>query len=120
MTAPIPPAGIAGAGRKGGLDAGVVGVPWSQTEKEESSPARTQTFFDSCRLRLYKMRFTIVLVTLCLVAGSMGSLLLDRRSTSGIAQSTYDDLVRYTKYSSGAYQLLCIKPLGNKLVESVR
>ncbi|EGO25983.1 hypothetical protein SERLADRAFT_388749 [Serpula lacrymans var. lacrymans S7.9] len=34
----------------------------------------------------------------------------------GISQSVYDDLVRYTKYSSGAYQILCPRPMGNTLV----
>ncbi|KII92720.1 hypothetical protein PLICRDRAFT_482508 [Plicaturopsis crispa FD-325 SS-3] len=29
----------------------------------------------------------------------------------GISQTTYDDLVRYTKYSSAAYHLLCLHPL---------
>ncbi|KAH7928960.1 alpha/beta-hydrolase [Leucogyrophana mollusca] len=34
----------------------------------------------------------------------------------GIPQGLYDDLVRYTKYSSGAYQILCARPMGNTLV----
>ncbi|KII92719.1 hypothetical protein PLICRDRAFT_482426 [Plicaturopsis crispa FD-325 SS-3] len=38
-------------------------------------------------------------------------------SKRGIPQSTYDDLVRYTKYSSGAYLLACPRPIGNTLVE---
>ncbi|KAH7888966.1 Alpha/Beta hydrolase protein, partial [Phlebopus sp. FC_14] len=37
--------------------------------------------------------------------------------SSGIDQTTYDNLVRYTKYSSGAYQVLCPRPMGNTLVE---
>lgn len=37
----------------------------------------------------------------------------------GIAQSTYDNLVRYAKFSSAAYQLVCPRPLGNTLVKSV-
>ncbi|KAN0091398.1 Alpha/Beta hydrolase fold [Tylopilus felleus] len=36
--------------------------------------------------------------------------------TVGVDQQTYDNLVRYTKYASGAYQLLCPRPLGNILV----
>ncbi|KAJ7183672.1 alpha/beta-hydrolase [Mycena filopes] len=35
-----------------------------------------------------------------------------------ISSSLYDDLVRYTQYSSAAYQLLCPSPLGNTLVQS--
>jgi len=37
---------------------------------------------------------------------------------SPISESTYHDLVRYTKYSSGAYQMVCLRPLGNVLVQS--
>ncbi|KAJ6571303.1 Alpha/Beta hydrolase protein, partial [Mycena capillaripes] len=33
-----------------------------------------------------------------------------------ISSSLYDDFVRYTKYSSAAYQWRCPSPLGNKLV----
>ncbi|KLO05078.1 alpha/beta-hydrolase [Schizopora paradoxa] len=33
-----------------------------------------------------------------------------------ISQDLLDDFVRYTKYSSGAYQVLCPSPLGNTLV----
>ena len=40
--------------------------------------------------------------------------------TVGVDQQTYDNLVRYTKYASGAYQLLCPRPLGNILVIEVR
>jgi len=39
-------------------------------------------------------------------------------SPSAITESIYHDLVRYTKYSSGAYQFVCLKPLGNVLVQS--
>ena len=45
--------------------------------------------------------------------------LLQNRA-NGIDQSTYNDLERYTKYSSAAYQLVCPRPLGNKLVNQVR
>ncbi|KAF8444900.1 Alpha/Beta hydrolase protein [Boletus edulis BED1] len=34
----------------------------------------------------------------------------------GVDQQTYDDLVRYTKYASGAYQVLCPRPMGNTLI----
>lgn len=71
------------------------------------------------RLVLYMMWFAAaVLLALRLSASSLG-LLLPSKPISGIPQATYDDLVRYTKYSSGAYQLLCVRPLGNILVESV-
>jgi len=35
-----------------------------------------------------------------------------------ISSTLYDDLVRYTQYSSAAYQLVCPSPLGNSLVQS--
>lgn len=38
----------------------------------------------------------------------------------GIEQQIYDDLVRYTKYSSAVYQKVCLRPLGNTLVAQVR
>lgn len=37
-----------------------------------------------------------------------------------VSPALFDDFVRYTKYSSAAYLLLCRKPLGNTLVYSVR
>ena len=39
--------------------------------------------------------------------------------TVGVDQRTYDNLVRYTKYASGAYQVLCPRPMGNTLVTQV-
>ncbi|KAF9050098.1 Alpha/Beta hydrolase protein [Panaeolus papilionaceus] len=36
---------------------------------------------------------------------------------SGISQTVYDNLVRYTKYSSAVYQWICPRPLGNPLVD---
>ncbi|KAF8555060.1 hypothetical protein OG21DRAFT_953906 [Imleria badia] len=36
--------------------------------------------------------------------------------TVGVDQRTYDNLVRYTKYASGAYQVLCPRPMGNTLI----
>ncbi|KAJ6577953.1 alpha/beta-hydrolase [Mycena capillaripes] len=46
---------------------------------------------------------------------SFASPILTSRS---ISSSLYDDLVRYTQYSSASYQLLCPSPLGNTLVQS--
>jgi len=37
-------------------------------------------------------------------------------SSVGVDQPTYDNLVRYTKYASGAYQILCPRPMGNTLI----
>ncbi|KAG2054876.1 alpha/beta-hydrolase [Suillus hirtellus] len=34
----------------------------------------------------------------------------------GISEELYNELVRYTKYASGAYQVLCPRPMGNTLV----
>jgi len=34
----------------------------------------------------------------------------------GIPEELYNELVRYTKYASGAYQVLCPRPMGNTLV----
>lgn len=34
----------------------------------------------------------------------------------GIPEEMYNELVRYTKYASGAYQVLCPRPMGNTLV----
>ena len=39
--------------------------------------------------------------------------------TVGVDQGTYDNLVRYTKYASGAYQVLCPRPMGNTLILQV-
>lgn len=72
------------------------------------------------RLVPYMMWLAVAtLLALCLSASSLGLLLPSKLQIVGIPQETYDDLVRYTKYSSGAYHLLCIRPLGNTLVESV-
>jgi hypothetical protein len=37
----------------------------------------------------------------------------------GIPQHTYDELVRFTKYSAAVYIELCPRPLGNVLVREV-
>ncbi|KAJ7623871.1 alpha/beta-hydrolase [Mycena polygramma] len=50
-----------------------------------------------------------------LLSSSIAAPLLTSRA---ISSSTYDDLVRYTKYSAAAYQLFCPIPLGNTLVQS--
>ncbi|KAG1751286.1 Alpha/Beta hydrolase protein [Suillus paluster] len=36
--------------------------------------------------------------------------------SDGIPEEVYKELVRYTKYASGAYQVLCPRPMGNVLV----
>ncbi|PPQ90550.1 hypothetical protein CVT25_015864 [Psilocybe cyanescens] len=36
---------------------------------------------------------------------------------NGIDETTYNNLERYTKYSSAVYQWICPKPLGNKLID---
>ncbi|KAG0707040.1 Alpha/Beta hydrolase protein [Suillus ampliporus] len=35
---------------------------------------------------------------------------------NGIPEEVYNELVRYTKYASGAYQVLCPRPMGNVLI----
>ncbi|KAG1739802.1 Alpha/Beta hydrolase protein [Suillus occidentalis] len=35
---------------------------------------------------------------------------------SGIPEELYNELVRYAKYASGAYQVMCPRPMGNTLV----
>ena len=66
-----------------------------------------------------------VLSSLVLVFSAINTLLvaaspvLESRQ-SGIDQTTYNDLERYTKYSSAVYQWICPKPLGNTLVKQVR
>ncbi|KAG1765379.1 Alpha/Beta hydrolase protein [Suillus placidus] len=35
---------------------------------------------------------------------------------NGISEELYNELVRYAKYASGAYQVLCPRPMGNTLV----
>lgn len=114
-----PPGRVTEAGSKDDLD---VGLPQFQLDIKcpveiLTDESRTRGFLKSCTTALLMLRFTVTLVALWLVAGSLATVLLEKRAS--ITQSTYDDLVRYTKYSSGAYQLLCVKPLGNTLVQSV-
>ncbi|KAF9792926.1 Alpha/Beta hydrolase protein [Thelephora terrestris] len=54
--------------------------------------------------------FLLVLLPLLLLPLVLGL------PVEGIEQQVYDDLVRYTKYSSAVYQGLCPRPLGNTLV----
>jgi hypothetical protein len=46
--------------------------------------------------------------------------LLSRPVDGGISEDIYSELVLFTKYSSAIYQFICPRPLGNKLVKSVR
>ncbi|KAH9484947.1 putative feruloyl esterase A [Psilocybe cubensis] len=64
------------------------------------------------------MLFVPLFVSYLLAAplGAFASPLVESRA-NGIDQTTYDNLVRYTKYSSAVYQWLCPKPLGNKLID---
>jgi len=55
------------------------------------------------------------LTCLVLFSTSFASPVLTSRAVSS---SVYDGLVRYTQYSSAAYQLVCSSPLGNTLVQS--
>lgn len=68
------------------------------------------------------MRLSSAAIAFALAAisplGSFASPILESRA-DGVSQSTYDDLVRYTKYSSAVYQWICPQPLGNKLVKQV-
>ncbi|KAF9556708.1 alpha/beta-hydrolase [Agrocybe pediades] len=64
------------------------------------------------------MRFQTILALSSFLAFPLGVVanpILETRA-NGIDQTTYNDLERYTKYSSAVYQWICPKPLGNKLV----
>ena len=41
-------------------------------------------------------------------------------ATNAVTQSTLTELTRFAKFSSGAYQPICPRPLGNTLVDMVR
>jgi len=58
--------------------------------------------------------FSLVLLPLLVLPLALGN------PKGGIEQQVYDNLVRYTKYSSAAYQKVCLRPLGNTLVAQVR
>ena len=57
--------------------------------------------------------FSPVLLTILLLPLVLGF------PKEGIEQQIYDDLVRYTKYSSAVYHELCPRPLGNTLFAQV-
>ncbi|KAF9650877.1 alpha/beta-hydrolase [Thelephora ganbajun] len=59
---------------------------------------------------MFTTAFSLALLPLLLLPLALGY------PRGGIEQQAYDDLVRYTKYSSAVYQTLCIRPLGNTLV----
>ncbi|KAF7375670.1 hypothetical protein MSAN_00456100 [Mycena sanguinolenta] len=59
--------------------------------------------------------FALTCLVLSLFSTSLASPVLTSRT---ISSTLYDDLVRYTQYSSAAYQLLCPSPLGTTLVQS--
>ncbi|KAF8160627.1 Alpha/Beta hydrolase protein [Crassisporium funariophilum] len=66
------------------------------------------------------MRFTSFALSCTLAFNTLkafASPVVESRAPNGIDQSTYNDLERYTKYSSAVYQWVCPKPLGNKLVK---
>ena len=63
---------------------------------------------------MFATAFTQVLLPLLLSPLAFGYL------KGGVEQPVYDDLVRYTKYSSAVYQKICPRPLGNTLVSQVR
>ncbi|KAJ7905921.1 alpha/beta-hydrolase [Mycena leptocephala] len=64
--------------------------------------------------------FTLTYLLFVLFSFSSTSLASPVLTSRAISSSLYDDLVRFTKYSSAAYQLLCPRPLGNTLVHSAR
>jgi hypothetical protein len=61
---------------------------------------------------------SITLATL--PAASLQSPLLSPLTRGGISEDIYSELLLFAKYSSAVYQLICPRPLGNTLVESVR
>jgi hypothetical protein len=54
------------------------------------------------------------------LAASLQSPFLSRPIRGGVSEAIYSELVLFAKYSSAVYQFICPRPLGNKLVESVR
>lgn len=63
---------------------------------------------------MFATAFSLTLPPLLLLSSVLGY------PKGGIEQQVYDDLVRYTKYSSAVYQKICLRPLGNSLVAQVR
>ncbi|KAI0047903.1 alpha/beta-hydrolase [Auriscalpium vulgare] len=67
------------------------------------------------------MRSFLTLLPLCFLTAVFALDLPQHRLSSadeGISQGTYDDLVRYAKYSSAVYQFICPHPIGNTLVDT--
>lgn len=54
------------------------------------------------------------------LAASLQSPLLSQPIRGSVSEAIYSELVLFAKYSSAVYQFICPRPLGNKLVESVR
>ena len=98
-------------------DARRKGTPPQTDTKSVSHCDEKPTIIDRLPFAVPTTRLIAGLIVLCLVFGSLTNSWL--ASGDGISRSTYDDLVRYTKYSSGAYHPVCLKPLGNHLVQSV-
>lgn len=63
---------------------------------------------------MFTTAFSLVLLPLLLFPLAIA------RPREGIEQQAYDNLARYTKYSSAVYQKLCLRPLGNTLIAQVR
>ncbi|KAF5338462.1 hypothetical protein D9611_013235 [Ephemerocybe angulata] len=59
-----------------------------------------------------------LLTLLSLSSYGVNALPLEDRA-NGISQSIYDNLVRFAKFSSAAYQLVCPRPLGTTLVNVI-
>ncbi|KAL0956990.1 hypothetical protein HGRIS_003090 [Hohenbuehelia grisea] len=59
---------------------------------------------------------TLLLALACVLLGPLALAAPVEPRADGISQATYDNLVRYAKYSSAVYQLICIRPLGNTLI----
>ncbi|KAF9527380.1 Alpha/Beta hydrolase protein [Crepidotus variabilis] len=69
----------------------------------------------SAPLHSFILYILLVCGALSAFASPLPLLELESRA-NGVDQSTYSDMERYAKYSSATYQLICPKPLGNKLV----
>lgn len=69
------------------------------------------------------LQYTMFLLQLCAVivalTGFARGAVLPAVQKRSVSQSLMDDFIRYTKYSSGAYQVVCPSPLGNTLVVQV-
>ncbi|KAG5640606.1 hypothetical protein DXG03_007951 [Asterophora parasitica] len=65
-------------------------------------------------MRLSSLVYACAFVTLNPLV-SLASPLLETRA-DGVSQAVYDDLVRFSRYSSAVYQWICPAPLGQTLV----